>query len=645
MTLPLARFEQALRDAIRPPRRLSLAAWADEHFVLPPSDPNAGRWRSLPYQRGLLDALTDPAIERVIVMKSARVGYTKCYLAAVAHYLAHDPCPILVVQPTLDDANKHAKEDVMPMLEAMPALRALAGDGKPGGLTNTILDKRFATGGHLTLIGANSPRGFRRTSRRVVVFDEIDGYPTSAGAEGDQIILGVRRAEYFHNRKILMGSTPTLEGYSRIEEHFLAGDQRRYYVPCPHCGTYQVLKFPNLTWTPEPPERAWFRCEGNGCRIEARDKRAMLDAGEWRAEAPEHFTPHHRWASFHIWAAYSYAPHTTWGAIAQEYTEALQGGDVKLRTFANTVEGRTWRQRGEAPPWEPLLLRREPYRIGTVPRGGLFVTAGVDVQRDRLLVELVAWGRGKENWSVDYLALLGDPVEEGARGPWRQLDALLDRPLSHEGGTPVTIRMLAIDSGYLTQQVYNWARRYPMSRVIAIKGHDEGGTTLIAAPSPIEVSGRGARMKRGYKVWPVQSNLAKNELYAWLRLAPPADRADPYPPGYCHFPEYAEAYFKELTAEQLVPHQTRRGYVKTVWQLIPGRQNHALDCRVYARAAAQLVGLDRFREQDWRALEQAIGQASPPPPPDDAPQSPPDPMPPRGGRPGWLPKRSGWLRR
>jgi phage terminase large subunit GpA-like protein len=630
---------------LRPPIRLALSQWADDKFRLPEGDANAGKWRSLPYQIGIMDAISDPWIERITVMKSARVGFTKMFCCAVGYFIEHDPCPIMLVQPTLDDARLHSKEDIAPMLRDVPDLRGLIAEPKSRDSDNTILNKLFR-GGSLSMVGANSARGFRRTSRRVVIFDEVDGYPVSAGTEGDQIALGIRRTEYYWNRKIISGSTPTIAGSSRIEALFEEGDQRRYYVPCPQCGTLQVLRFPNLKWPEGKPEQAYFVCEKNACVIEEADKRAMVAAGRWVAEEPDHFTETHRHASFHIWAAYSYSPNATWGQLAAEFVTAKHGGPLTLKTFINTALGETWKDRGEAPDWERLMRRRESYAIGSVPMGALLVTAGVDVQGDRIVVEVVAWGRGKISWSVDYAVIPGDPSDL-VRGPWRQVEAFLDRTYMHAGGTPMPIAIMAVDSGWNTQVVYGWARQYPMSRVIATKGMPSGGSVLIGAPSPVEVSDRGRKLKHGYRSWPVSGHIAKSELYGWLRLELPTDGgADP--PGYCHFPEYNEDYFRQLTAEQIVPVKNRRGFVSLEWSIISGRENHVLDCRCLARAAASVAGLDRFSEADWRTLEKSVGQepvvveASPvAEAKSESADRTPSPPPRRGP---WLRQRAGWLR-
>jgi phage terminase large subunit GpA-like protein len=290
------------------------------------------------------------------------------------------------------------------------------------------------------------------------------------------------------------------------------------------------------------------------------------------------------------------------------------------------------------------MRRREVYTIRTVPAGALFLTAGVDVQKDRLVYEVVGWGRGKTSWSIDYGILPGDTADLD-QGPWPQLDALLARSFPHDGGVELAIRMLAVDSGYNTQQAYAWARRHPMNRVIAVKGQAMGGA-LIGPPTPVDVSDRGRKLKRSYKVWPVVGGIAKSELYGWLRLELPVD-GGPAPAGFAHFPEYDESYFRELTAEQLVTRKTARGFLRLEWELIPGRQNHALDCRVYARAAAAILGLDRFQESDWAVLERTVGRepATPPPRPAaasaaDAPR--PSVQAPRRPAP-WLPGRRRWF--
>ncbi len=579
------------RAILRPPPRLSLSEWADKYFYLSAeSAAEPGRWRTLPYQKGIMDAITDPRVEQVSLMKSARVGATKMMNAAIGYYMHQDPCPIMVVQPTVEDAQGYSKEEIAPMLRDCKVLTEIVDEQKSKTSSSTILSKSFP-GGSLTMVGANSGRGFRRVSRRVVIFDEVDGYPASAGNDGDQIKLGKRRAEYYWNRKIIAASTPLVAGVSRIEDMFESGDQRRYHVPCPHCGYQDILVFRQsedgrghyMQWPEDDPEAAYFVCSENGCVIGHDEKFSMLDAGEWIADAPVVGSGIH--ASFHIWAAYSMSPNASWGHLASEFVDASKGGPEKLKTFVNTALGETWKEKGEAPAWERLYYRREPYLIGSVPSGVELLTCGVDVQKDRFVYEVVGWALNKENWSVDFGELYGDTSDKAT---WRQLDELLER--MYDG---LKIEVLAIDSGYNTQQVYDWARRYPMSRVIAVKG-SATAKSLVGVPSAVDITQRGKRMQRGYKVWPVGVAIAKSELYGWLRLER-GEGEEEFPPGYCHFPEYAEGYFLQLTAEHLVTVRKRGGYSSLEWQMIPGRENHGLDCRVYARAAASVRGIDRAR--------------------------------------------------
>lgn len=589
-------FRRASR-AFRPPPRLSLSQWADQHFVLSAeSAAEPGRWKTLPYQRGIMDAITDRSVEQVTVMKSARVGWTKILNAAVGYYIHQDPAPILVVQPALDDAKGYSKEEIVPMLRDVPVLVGLVAEPRAKDSSNTILHKIFP-GGSLSVVGANSGRGFRRVSRKVIGCDEIDAYPASAGNDGDPVELAFKRSETYWDRKHLVGSTPLIAGASRIETMYLAGDRRRYYVPCPSCGHRDILVFSRdsserghyMQWPEGKPEDAHFVCRRSGCVIEHRHKREMVTAGEWRSEAP--FRGH---ASFHIWAAYSFSPGATWEAIARRFLKANEEGPEKLRIFVNTDLGETWKEKGEAPDWMRLYTRRERYQLGTVLAPVILVTAGVDVQRDRLVYEVVGWGEDKQSWTVDAGVFHGDTATEDMP-VWRELDGLLERDFPREDRGTERIAVMAVDSGDNTNTVYCWGRGHPRNRVLATKGVATQ-RMLISQPTKVDVSVRGRRLARGYRMWPIGVNVAKSELYGWLRLDPPTQPGQPFPRGYCHHPELGEEYFKELTAEQLVEQVNKKTRFRThQWQRLPGRENHFLDARVLARAAAAFAGLDQLR--------------------------------------------------
>jgi phage terminase large subunit GpA-like protein len=635
--------------AWRPPPRLSLSEWADRFFVLSAETAaEPGRWRSLPYQVELLNSITDPTVTQVSVMKSARIGYSLCMSASIAYFMQQDPSPILVVQPTVDDAKNFSKETIAPMLRDVPVLarlvmrdveeKAAAGRGSKAA-SSTLTHKAFP-GGVLSLCGANSGGGLRRISRRVILFDEVDAYPSSAGNDGDPILLGSKRSEAFHNRKIVAGSTPLTAGSSRIEELFLAGDQRRYHVPCPHCGHMDFLAFDRtgnrghvMMWPDGEPEKAFFECRGSNCVIEHKDKRWMVERGKWIPDNPSAPASHR---SYHVWSALSYSPNASWGQIAAEFLEAKRGGIEKLKTFVNTTLGETWKEKGEAPEWERLWQRREHYRIGSVPNDDVVaLTLGGDVQKDRIMYEVVGWDVNKRSWSVEYGALYGDTsiaAEDHTSekpSPWRLLDELLARDFDG-----FSIRTAAIDSGYNTQVVYNWARKYPKSRVMACKGMS-GARSLVGSPTDVEVNINGRKMRRGCKLWPIGVDIAKAELYGWLQL----QHIDGEPPtGYCHFPQYDDEYFKQLTAEHLVTSFNRKTHrQKSEWHVQPGRQNHILDARILARAAVFVLGIDRLSAKDRAKKAANLRSPNLPPaavaPAPAATQLAPPPQPKRAKRP------------
>ena len=502
-------FAKALLRGMKPDPKLELSEWADKHFYLSPeSAATPGKWYTLPYQKGMLDAVSDPEVEYISVMKSARVGYTKCLNIIVASCMAETPANVMVVQPTISDAEGYSTAEINPMLRDVPALKGLVADARLRDNSNTMTRKNFP-GGQLMLVGANSATGFRRVSVKVLLFDEVDGYPPTAGSEGDQIKLGIRRTEYFHDRKIVLGSTPTLKGYSRIEESFERSDKRRYFVPCPKCEHMQTLKWSNIEWEKDKPETAKYRCENEECKelIPHSKKRRMVERGEWRATAP--FSGH---AGFHIWAAYSFSPNATWGDLAKEFVEAKAGGIETLQTWVNTVLGETWEDEAtEGVEAEGLVLRRESYdATEELPQGVVLITAGVDVQDDRLELELLGVGKAEETWSLEYLTIVGDP---GTPQVWKDLDKVLRRTYQTKGGVELGVASVCIDSGgHHTQSVYDFVRDKGRRRIYAIKGASHPGKPLV---------GRPTRSNKGKVPLIPLNTIAAKDLMNTLQCLPP----------------------------------------------------------------------------------------------------------------------------
>ena len=335
---PLELTRQILAG-FKPPPRLQLSQYADEFAVMTGSAAEKGRWNTLPYQREILDCFTDPTVETIAIMKSARVGWTKMLGVAVQFYSHQDPCPVMIVQPVKEDAEGYSKEEIKPLFEDTPVLRGLICEAKARNTaSNTILLKQLANGGLIDIVNAASGRSFRRKSRKVVLFDEVDAYPKLD--EGDPIKLGRNRADYYWDRKIALGGTPIFKG-GKTEEWFLRGDQRRYFVPCPWCQTMQVLRWEQLER--EGPAAGSYRCENCTELIPHSKKRWMVERGEWRPTAVSQ-QPGLR--SYHLWAGYSYSPAADWSILAREHAEALEamrmGDPDAMQTFHNTVLGVPW---------------------------------------------------------------------------------------------------------------------------------------------------------------------------------------------------------------------------------------------------------------------------------------------------------------
>ncbi|HXF89299.1 MAG TPA: phage terminase large subunit family protein [Xanthobacteraceae bacterium] len=599
---------QIWRDGLTPDPALTVSEWADRHRVLSPrASAEPGRYRTArtPYMRAIMDALspTHPA-RRIVVMKSAQVGFTEAGNNWIGYVIHHVPGPMLAVQPTVELAKRFSRQRIDPLIAESPSLRERVKPARSRDAGNTVLSKEFPAG-LLVITGANSAVGLRSMPARYLFLDEVDAYPPSADEEGDPVALAEARTRTFSWRsKVLLGSTPTIHGVSRIEREYEASDQRRYFVPCPHCGAMQWLKFERLRWDKGKPETAHYECESCDGRIEERHKTAMLAAGAWRATAQAQDPGT---IGFHISALYSPVGWLSWENIARLWEAATT--DEAKRSFKNGVLGETWVETGEAPDWQRLYERRESWQIGTVPSGTLFLTAGADVQKDRIEVSVWAWGRGLESWLVDHLVIDGGPECAEA---WARLSALLNRTWPHALGARLGLAKLGIDTGYEAPAVYAWARAHGPAQVAAVKGVEGFNRAApVTGPSYVDVTEGGRKLRRGARLWTVAVATFKSETYRCLRLAAPTDdelaAGATFPAGYVHLPRGAEAeWVKQLVAEQLVTVKTKRGFARLEWQKLRER-NEALDCRVYARAAVWIAGADRWTEAMWRDLEQQVG--------------------------------------
>ncbi len=519
-----------------------------------------------------MDSVSDAAVRSVVVMSAVQVGKTEILNNVVGFHVDRDPAPILVLQPTLDMGKAWSKDRLAPMLRDTPCLRGKVKDARARDSNNTTLHKVFP-GGHITIAGANSAASLASRPIRIVLCDEPDRYPPSAGTEGDPVSLAAKRSMTFWNRKLILTSSPTIKGSSRIEDAWERSDQRRYFVPCPKCRHTQTLRWAQVRWEKGEPESAAYECEACSERWSEAERLEAILFGEWRASKPFNGT-----AGFHLNALVS--PWVNLAELVKEWLDA-QGAPEKLRVFVNTVLGETWEEKGEKVEHEGLFGRREHYGP-EVPVGVALLTIGTDLQQDRIEAELVGWGRGEESWSLGYWVIHGDL---STNLPWRSLEERILAIYRREDGLPLTVGATCVDTGHHTDVAYAFCRERWAWRVWAIKGSTEIADPIWPA--------KATRTNKGkVPLFLVGVGTAKDLIFARLRITAPG-------PGYCHFPdERTEEYFAQLTAERVVT-KFSRGFPKRQWEKIRLR-NEALDCRAYAVAA--LAGLkDSGMNLDRRA--------------------------------------------
>ena len=563
---------------VAPPPVQTVSQWADSKRKLSKeASAEPGQWNTdrAPYQRGIHDATNDADVETIVWMSNAQGGKTEYLLNIIGYYIDYDPAPILLLQPTLQMAEAFSKDRIAPMLRDTPALAGCVKDPRARDSGNTLLHKSFP-GGHITMAGANSPASLASRPIRIFIGDEVDRYPVSAGTEGDPLLLGGKRTTTFYNRKKIYTSTPTVRGASRIENAYEKSDMRRYYVPCPHCDEKATLKWGNIHWDKDEngkhlPDTSYIKCEDCGGIWHDHQKvPQMLKGGEWIAE--NEFTGT---AGFHTNELYS--PWRKWSDTVKDFLDA-KGDTEQLKTWTNTSLGETWEEAGDQLDDTFLYARREEY-VAEVPNDGVVLTAGADVQKDRIEIEVVAWGEGEESWNIDLRVFQGDTSKPDV---WNELDEFLDYEYEHESGNILPIAATSIDSGYNTQMVYDFVKSQKKKgrRVYAVKGVAGSGRPIVAQSR--------TSSKRKVDLYTIGVDDAKTLLSARLRILEKGA-------GYCHFPlERDEEYFLQLTAEKVVT-KHRRGFPYREWVKTRAR-NEATDNRVYAHAALKILN------PNWQAL-------------------------------------------
>lgn len=547
---------------LAPPPKLTVSEWADSYRKLS-SEASAepGRWQTsrAPYQKEIMDAINDSAIETVVVMSSSQVGKTELLLNIIGYFIDYDPAPMLLLQPTLEMAEAFSKDRLAPMIRDTTVLKDKIGDVKSRNSGNTLLHKIFP-GGHITLAGANSAASLASRPIRILLCDEVDRYPVSAGTEGDPIDLANKRTTTFWNKKKVYVSTPTLKGISKIEDEYEDSTMEQWCLPCPYCSKYQPL-----TWGQIRFDDASMECLY--CQEKSTETEWKAGKGEWRAREK-----HRNKRGFHINELSS--PWKHWKEIIEDFKKAKNDTE-KLKVWVNTSLGESWEEQGERADEETLLKRRERYNC-QLPYKVVVLTAGVDTQDDRLEVEVVGWGVGKESWGVEKKVFYGDPAENTV---WDQVDEYLSRAWKYENNDGLTISCTCIDSGgHHTSEVYKFCKIREHRRIFAIKGKGGDGVPFVGNVS------RTNREKATLFIIGVDQG--KELLLSRLKKNFEGE-------GYCHFPiedgrGYDESYFKGLTSEKRVVRYFK-GKPKIEWVKKSGTRNEPLDLRNYATAALEIL--------------------------------------------------------
>lgn len=562
-------------EKLKPPPDITLSEWADKYRMLSSeSSVEPGRWKTskAPYQREIMDAITDINVKKVVVMSAAQIGKTDmAVINPIGYYIHYDPSPMLVMQPTVLMGETFSKERLSPAIRDTKVLSERIND-KSRNSGNTILQKIFP-GGQVTIVGANSPSSLASRPVRILLADEIDRYPPTAGNEGDPLMLAEKRLTTYWNRKEVNVSTPTIKNLSRIEAEFEHSTQEHWHLPCPQCGALQRLAWSQIVFNKDDLSNIEMACDACGCLSGEYEWKSGGDKGKFVADNPGAET-----RGFHLNSLASYF--VSWREVVEKFLfaneEKKKGNIEPLKVWTNTELGETWEEEGTELEQDDLYNRREEYPA-EVPAGVLCLTAAVDTQDDRFEIEVVGWGVEKENWGIRYQVIRGDLKQSAV---WNELDEYLNQTFEREDGLKLKIACTCIDSGgHFTQEVYRFCKARIARRIYAIKGKGGADVPYVGRPSTSN------RVKT--PLFTIGVDTGKSVLYSRLQVETEGA-------NYCHFPSneaagYDEAYFKGLTAEKLVL-RYKKGRPQYEWVVKQGhKRNEALDVRNYATAALEIL--------------------------------------------------------
>jgi phage terminase large subunit GpA-like protein len=555
-----------------------------------------------------MEDATDPAVESVSMMCGSQLIKTTVLENIIGFFIDVDPSPILLVQPTVELAESFSKERLTPMIRDTPALKGKVKDARSRDSGNTINLKTFP-GGNIALVGANAPGGLAGRPRRIVLEDEVDRFPASAGTEGDPCALAERRTETFWNAVIYRTSTPTVKGFSRIEAAFEQTDKRRWFCPCPQCGVHQHLKWSQVLWGAQRVKSAerWaegkrgkeekgqksehpassiqqpissiatdgsdaiYECESCHAHLTDAQRRAMVLAGEWRATAT--FNGKRGYHLNGIASPFKCKKgfKTRLHQMVAGFLESKRSGRETYKTWINTFLAETFEEETEKVEHGPLLQRGEDYTRNNLPEQIILLTASADIQKDRIEVEVVGLGLEDESWGIEKRVLQGD-TEQG--DVWQDLGQFLSTEYDREDSVRLKVVATAIDMRHKPKKVQAFCRSAGLARVYPVYG--------VGGVSPILVTTRYNKHYR-LRTYAVQGKLAKDIIFARLRVTEPGPRFMHYPKGH----GYDEEHFLQLTGEVLKT-KYAHGFPTQFYEKIRER-NEALDLRVYWLACLDIL--------------------------------------------------------
>ena len=601
---PRAHGYPALARALAPRKPLTVSQWADMNMVLSSKGSAvAGPWRTdaNPPLREPMDCLSSrSSVREVVLVYPIQFGKTSVALGVLGYCMDHDPGPVMVCLPGEVSMNKWIAQKLHPVIEETPAMQRALTSVASRDASNTRTFKDFA-GGQLYIEHAGSPSRLKSTTVRTLIVDEVDEFANNLSGGDDPLeMLNGRTSAFPATYKRLYISTPQIKGISRIESLWNKSDQRRYFVPCPHCGEMQHLQWAGLHWTPDGSQ-VWYTCQECGAQIDEHHKTEMIQAGEWRVTNPD-AGGRNVVRGYHINCLYyQFGLGPRWADLVEMWRDA-QNDPARLKTFVNDRLAEPWEDAAmRSVRHNAIADRAEPYALRTAPKGVLAITAGVDTQDNRLAVHIVGWGRGMAFWTLDYIELMGDPAEDAV---WTALTDLLNRPIECEGGGVRFVDAMCQDAaGHRTEAVKNYIRQRRVKRPMAIFGAKSNNAPILGKGKQGDVTRVGRSDKRGLLTYQVGTVGAKHWLYS--RLSSDSDKAPE--DRLTHFsnqlpPEFFTGIVGEIYNPALNRFVNKRG-----------ARNEPLDAWVYAFAAAHHpeLRLHRHTKTDWDRLE-FMTQATPP---------------------------------